>query len=260
MVDWTNLTKFILLAARMSGFVLLDPILGRRSIPGLFRSGLILVLTVFTYSAIGTGPVAMPTSVPVLMISILMELLLGFFLGMVVHFFLYIPQMAGLMVDTQMGMTMNQIYDAGAQSNLSVTGEVLNILMLLLFFAGNGHHTLLRILITSEQIVPLGHVFFSDGAINGMLELFVECTLLAIKLCMPILAAELIGQLGMGLLMKVIPQINVFSINIELKVLIGLVILFLMIAPFSEFLLSAEMEMLNDLGGILTRLSTAVSP
>ena len=85
-----------------------------------------------------------------------------------------------------------------------------------------------------------------------MLELFVECTVFAVKLCLPILAAELVGQIGMGILMKVIPQINVFVINIELKVIIGLALLLLLIAPFSEYLLKIEMEMLNSLKEIVT--------
>jgi flagellar biosynthetic protein FliR len=84
-----------------------------------------------------------------------------------------------------------------------------------------------------------------------MLQLFIECTVLGVKLCMPILAAELLGQLGMGVLMKVIPQINVFAINIELKVIIGLVMLFLLISPFSEFLLKAESTMLDSISQVL---------
>ena len=87
---------------------------------------------------------------------------------------------------------------------------------------------------------------------NALLELFIQCTILGVKLCMPILGAELIGQLGMGILMKVIPQINVFSINIELKVLIGLGLLLLLVAPFSEFLLAAELDMLESLDVLLT--------
>ena len=67
---------------------------------------------------------------------------------------------------------------------------------------------------------------------------------------MPILAAELLGQVGMGILMKAIPQINVFSINIELKVLIGLILLLLLISPFSEFLLQTEMTMLDSLRAV----------
>ena len=52
--------------------------------------------------------------------------------------------------------------------------------------------------------------------------------------------------------MKVIPQINVFAINIELKVIVGLALLLVLIAPFSEFLLQAESSMLAALREILT--------
>ena len=149
MISWASLTTFLYLMTRISGFVLLSPILGRKTIPGIVRGGMILVLSVFIYPVMDGRPVEVPGGAAVFAVHILLELLLGFFLGMAVHFFLYIPHLAGLMVDTQMGMTMNQIYDAGAESNLSVSGQLLNVLMLLLFFAANGHHTLIRIILTS---------------------------------------------------------------------------------------------------------------
>ena len=250
MVDWGELTLFLYITARMSGFVLFNPVLGRRNIPGIFRGGLILVLSVFVFS-VTEQKVDAPGETIVFAIQILLELALGFVLGMVMNFFFYIVQLAGLTVDTQMGMTMNQIYDAGAQGNLSVTGEILNVLMTLLFFAANGHHTLLRMMAASGQIVGFGSVAISPDVAGAALELFVECTVLAVKLCMPILAAELLGQVGMGILMKAIPQINVFSINIELKVLIGLVLLLLLISHFSEFLLQTEITMLDSLRELL---------
>lgn len=231
MIDWAELTLFLYITARISGFVLFNPVLGRRNIPGIFRSGLILVLSVFVISFTAPAAVRIPGSVVEMGLRILLELALGYLLGLVMNFFFYIPQLAGHAIDTQMGMTMNQVYDASAQANLSVSSVLLNTLMTLLFFAAGGHHTLLRMMLTSHEIVPFGAVTLGLDAANAMLELFVECTLLAVKLCMPILAAELLGQLGMGVLMKVIPQINVFSINIELKVIIGLGLLLLLMAP-----------------------------
>ena len=241
MIDMGALTLFLYITARTSGFVLFNPLLGRQNIPGTFRAGFILVMSVFTYSVTG-GEVPEPVGLPAFAAAVLLELALGFVLGMVVSFFFYIPQLA---------MTMSQIYDSGSQSNMSVTGVLLNTLMTLLFFAGNGHHTLLRMMLTSSEVVGYGGVSFGPDVADAMLMLFAECTVLAVKLCMPILAAEMIGQMGMGVLMKVIPQINVFSINIELKVIIGLALLLALIVPFSEYLLTLEREMLNDMAAIL---------
>ena len=255
MIDEGALTLFLLITARMSGLVLFNPLLSRQNIPGFFRAGFTLVLSAFTYSVTG-GRVEPPSGVLPLAGALLLEVVLGLVLGLVVHFFLYIPQMAGLTIDTQMGMTMSQIYDAGSQANMSVTGTLINTLMILLFFAGHGHHTLLRIMITSGEVVRYGGISIGNDVTNLALELFIQCTVLAVKLCMPILAAELIGQLGMGVLMKVIPQINVFSINIELKVIIGLALLLLLMLPISEFLLEAERMMLSSLHDMLLLMAS----
>lgn len=251
MFDWAALTAFLFITARVSGFILFNPILGRANIPAAFRTGMTLVLSVFVAS-VSTQQVPAPAGVVELCVRLLLEMAVGFLLGMAVNFFFYIPQLAGSMVDTQMGMTMNQMYDPGSSANLSVTGQLLNTLMTLLFFAGGGHLTLLRLFLTSEEVVPLGMVSIGLPAYNLMLELFVECTVLGVKLCMPVLAAELIAQVGMGVLMKVIPQINVFAINIELKVIVGLALLLVLVIPFGEFLLQAEEAMLNALHDILT--------
>lgn len=255
MIDEGALTLFLLITARMSGFVAFNPLLTRQNFPGTFRAGFVLVLSVFTYSVTG-GRVEPPTGVWPLAGAILLEIALGFVLGTVVSFFFYIPQMAGLTIDTQMGMTMNQIYDSGSRSNMSVTGTLLNTLMILLFFAGNGHHTLMRIMITSGEIVGYGGVSLGNDVSDLALELFVQCTVLAVKLAMPILASELIGQLGMGVLMKVIPQINVFSINIELKVIVGLALLLLLLLPISEYLLEVEQMMLGSLHDMLRLMAS----
>jgi flagellar biosynthetic protein FliR len=253
MIDWSQLTLFLYITARMSGFVLFNPVIGRRSIPSIFRAGFVLVLSVFVASTT-TATASEPIGLIDCALHLILELAVGFLVGIIVNFFFYIPQLAGFEIDTQMGMTMNQTYDAGAQANMSVTAEILNILMTLLFFIANGHHTLLRIMLTSGDIVAYGGASISSTAVGATLELFAECTVLAVKLCMPVLGAELVGQLGMGILMKVIPQINVFSINIELKVIIGLSMLLMLMAPFGEYLLTAESTMLDSISQVLTLL------
>lgn len=254
MIDWQALTLFLYIIARVSGFILFNPILGRNNLPGLFKAGFILVLSAFISSVTGQT-VAAAAHLLVFSVTVLKELLVGYILGLAMHLFFYVVQMAGSVIDTQMGMTMNQIYDASSGSSLSVSAQFLNTLMILLFFAANGHHTLLRLLLTSGDIVPFGGIVLNVPELTeAMIKLFIECTILGIKLSMPILVAELLGQLGMGILMKVIPQINVFSINIELKVIIGFLLLFVLVSPISEFLLQVEMTMLESLDALL-RLS-----
>mgnify|MGYP000390072069 len=115
----------------------------------------------------------------------------------------------------------------------------------------------MRLLTTSGELVPYGAAALGDGVYAYVIELFLACMLLAVKLAMPILAAELLGEVGMGVLMKAIPQINAFVINIELKVIIGLLLFFLLLTPINEFLLELESGMLSELGRILRLIGGA---
>ncbi len=256
MVDWAQLYLFELIFMRMSGFLLFNPLLGRSNLPAMVKTGMALVLSILVFGTAGTG-VPQPDTLVELAFRLLLELGIGLVLGFVMRVVFSVVQIGGEVIDTQMGMTMAQIYDASSQANLSVTASLLNILLILDFFAENGHYTLMRLLTTSGELVPYGAAAFGDGVYAYVIELFLACMLLAVKLAMPILAAELLGEVGMGVLMKAIPQINAFVINIELKVIIGLLLFFLLLTPINEFLLELESGMLSELGRILRLIGGA---
>lgn len=249
-MDWAEITLFLMILARMTGFVLFNPLLGRQSLPGVVKSGFILLLS-FTVFFSTEQEMALPGSILELAVHLILEMGMGYLVGLVVNLFFYIPTLGGEIIDIQMGMSMGRTYDPTSQSSTTVTASLLSALMMLLFFAANGHYTLLRIMLSSGRMVPFGQAAFGQELYWAVAELFVECTVMAIKLCMPVLAAELLGQVGMGILMKVIPQINVFAINIELKVIIGLGLVLALIAPFSEYLLRAEGQMLTTIQRLL---------
>lgn len=253
-MDLARLGLFFLILSRMSGFVLFNPLLGRSNIPAYVKSGFILLLGFTTYSMTDV-PAPEIRTVLEMGVLCLLELGVGYLLGLAVNLFLYVPLLGGEIIDIQMGMSMGRTYDPSSQASTTVTASLLNILMCLLFFAANGHNTMLRIMLTSGEIVPFGQVMLGRDVLWTITELFVECTTLAIKMCMPILAAELLGQVGMGILMKVIPQINVFAINIELKVIIGLGLLLILLAPFSEYLLDLENRMFQTLRALLPMMA-----
>lgn len=256
MVDWAQLYLFELIFMRMSGFLLFSPLLGRSNLPAMVKTGMALVLSILVFGTAGTG-VPQPDTLVELAFRLLLELGIGLVLGFVMRVVFSVVQIGGEVIDTQMGMTMAQIYDASSQANLSVTASLLNILLILDFFAENGHYTLMRLLTTSGELVPYGAAALGDGVYAYVIELFLACMLLAVKLAMPILAAELLGEVGMGVLMKAIPQINAFVINIELKVIIGLLLFFLLLTPINEFLLELESGMLSELGRILRLIGGA---
>ena len=251
---WNSLTLFLLITGRMTGCVLFNPLLGRRGLPGIVKAGFILMLSACVF-VMTPANIQMPNTLLGLALMFGLELLLGYILGVIINFFFYVPLLAGSVIDMQMGLSMASTYDPASGIQVTATSNLLNVLMSLLFFVANGHHTLIRIFAASGYVVPYGNVTLGTNLYGALLEVFINCTILGVKLCMPILAAEMMGQVGMGILMKVIPQINVFAINIELKVIVGLVLILVLLTPFTEFLLETEIQMLSALQEILPLMS-----
>ena len=254
LLDWDNLTLLFYIGMRMTGFVAFSPFFARSGVPMPFRTGLIVMFTLVVWSAYD-GPVPAPGSILELAVRLLLELLVGLALNLVIRFFFYIPDQAGELVDTQMGLSMARSYDPGSQASSTVTANLLSQMMLVLFFVCSGHVTLIRLVLDSGDLMPFGTAALGGRLADRCLTLFTECVLLAVKMGFPILGAELMGQVGMGVLMKVIPQINVFAINIELKVVIGLAMLSMMMGPISSYLLEAESYLLTQIKDLLWLMS-----
>ena len=251
-MDWSELYLFTLIFMRATGFVMMNPLLGRTSVPNLIRAGTAMVLSIFLFGLANESP-AVPATTLEFGLKLLLELGVGFVLGFVMQLFFMVIGVGGEIIDAQMGLNMAQVYDSSSQVNMTMTAALLNVLMILTFFAENGHYTMLRIFLSAQRVVPYGEAAFGREVASGVTEVFLSCILLTVKLALPILAAEMLGELGMGILMKAIPQINAFVINIELKVIIGLVLFFLFLSPINEFLLGVESQMLRTMSQILTR-------
>ena len=87
-----------------------------------------------------------------------------------------------------------------------------------------------------------------------MLELFAQCTLLGVQMAFPIIALELLGESGVGILMRTIPQINIFAINIQTKIIVGLLAVLFLVGPFVDFInkiILMMMEQINIVAGLM---------
>lgn len=245
---------FTFILMRISGFILLNPVLGRRTIPGTAKAGMILMISLVTYQmASGTVLDLEITSPIVYGLYLIKEFLVGFILGFTMYLFDFVITFAGAVIDFQMGMSMSTVFDAQNGTQVALTGKILQIYFLLLFFAVDGHLALMQIIVSSGQVVPYGAVNISLDVAQGILDIFVQCIILAVKLAFPIIAIEFLVEVAVGILMKMIPQINLFILSIELRIVFGLVILMLFISPIGSYLGDLINNMLNTITIILEK-------
>ncbi|MBC5689352.1 flagellar biosynthetic protein FliR [Mediterraneibacter sp. NSJ-55] len=250
---------FCLILMRMSGFIFLNPVLGRRNMPALFRTGLVLTLTWIIYTVESTLEITLPQSVYPVEFGLLLlkEFAVGYILGFVMVLFDYVMTNAGSVIDFQMGLAMATVYDPQNGTQTAVTGKVLETYFLLLFFAVDGHLALIKILLTSSELVPYGAAALGQLQANALVTLFTECTALSVKLAFPVIAIEFLTEIAVGMLIKIIPQINLFVLNIELKVVVGILVLLLLISPVGEYIGTLISQMITEIQEILAITAAA---
>ena len=210
------LEYFLLLFFRITALIVSSPVLGRKIIPNTAKIGLCLVISYVVFSASGPPPVLSTGSVLEYGFLCVKEILFGLILGYVTTLFFSIAHTAGSIIDMQIGFSMSNVYDAQSNISAPVTGNMLNIVMLISFFSVNGHLKLIQIIMGTFSIVPVGQVSLSFDITHAALQVFALTFVLAINVSMPMIVAALMAEIAMGILIRMVPQMNMFVVGIPL--------------------------------------------
>lgn len=234
-IVFDNLTAMILVFVRMGGMIFLNPIFARKNIPTQLKIGLVLAMTLLITPTLSVGHIAQFSDLDILL-AMFRELFIGMACAYVFNIFYYLLFFAGDMMDVEFGMSMAKVFDPGTNVQMSVSGNFLNILFFLYVFSTDCHLLLLRLFATSYEIIPVGAASLVWNIPDFALNMFITAFSLAVRLTLPFVAAEFIVEMAMGVLMKLIPQIHVFVINIQLKLFLGLTLLLAFAGPLTTFL------------------------
>lgn len=250
-----NIILFSMIAMRMAGLVFMNPIFGRRNIPNNVKAGMTLVFTFLVYSTMEEpGFTYEFHSSFIYGFILLKEFLVGYVLGYVMELFFFVITYAGTIIDFHLGLSMSMVFDPQTNAQIAMTGNLYQIFYTLIFFAVDGHLVVIRMLLTSGELVPYGEVAFTQGLSMAVLDIFRECVVLAVRFAFPIIAIEFLVEIAVGIMMKAAPQVNVFVINIQLKIAVGALVLFFLVSPMKSWLENLMQQMLGTMGEILTLL------
>lgn len=251
-----DFTYFLLILARMSGCVFFNQIFGRGNLPVLLKTSMSLFLTITVYGMLPPETDIVIGSLIEYILLVAKEIFIGYIIGHLISLFFSTVVISGEILDMQTGMSMSKIYDPSSNLSMGITGSFLNLILMLVFFSANGHLTLIQIFITSCKLIKIGNFSIPADLFMNMVELFGQILILALKLSMPILAVEIILEAGIGILMKAIPQIQVFSVNVQLKILLGLLMLMILVPTFSTFIDNSVTLMFDTIKNSLSALIT----
>jgi flagellar biosynthetic protein FliR len=226
---------FLLILCRITAFFVVVPVFSSRAVPTTFKVGLAVFISFIAFATLGeSNPIPMDA---LYILYIVREILIGVLLGFIAYLFFTVVQVAGSLMDIQIGFAIANIIDPMSGIAAPMIGNFKFMVAILLFLNFDGHHMFIKAIIESYHWLPLQNDLFArigDGQVSDfMVRSFITMFTLAFQMSLPVLAAMFLTDMGLGLLTRVAPQFNIFVVGAPLKLIIGLAILMFL---FPEFL------------------------
>jgi flagellar biosynthetic protein FliR len=235
---------FVLAFFRIAAMMLFAPLFGSSRIPRRVR---VMLASVLTLSIVPTlPPVMLPETLWGLTAAIAGEMTFGLAMGMVLSFVFIAAQWAGEIVGQQMGFNLSEVFDPSFGAQGSIVGELYFMLTLVVFLTVGGHHAMLIGLRESFDSLPLLTLGMSTPLFDTIVGFFQGATVLAFRLAAPMLVTMLVVDLALGLIGKMMPQMNVMAMGLSLRSALGLVVLILGLSLTSDVITGGLLDAMGE--------------
>ena len=245
----TQFVLFLMLLARIGSLLIVAPVLGHQSIPAVVKIALALFLSFVLYPLAAQKAPTMDLQLISLVIVALKEVFVGLLLGFATGLIFDGVRVAGELMGFDLGLSMATLFDPDSGQNSPVLSEFLVMVMTIVFLLINGHHFVLQGLEVSYTVVPVGGFTFNALLSQKLIGLTGGIFTVGVQLAAPVMVTSFLVNIAMGVLARVAPQINVFIVNLPIKIFVGLVVLMtvgpVMIYVFKKMLTGFESNVLE---------------
>lgn len=226
--------SLLLVSMRLAGVVTASPVFNNKFMPGQSRVIFTFLLALLLLPTVKVAPeVNGPTG---LLIASVVELLIGLLIGFLNALIFAVVEMAGAWLDLDMGFSMSSVLNPTSGMSEPLIATFFQTLALVIYLTINGHHWLLRALAESYQAIPAGGLNFGAQGPMYAVELFGTLLSLAIQMALPFVAVMLMMTTALAGINRAMPQLNIFSLGLGLKAVVGMVMLVVFMPFFLSFL------------------------
>jgi len=161
------------------------------------------------------------------------EICFGLAMGMILSFVFIAAQWAGEMIGQQLGFNIAETFDPQFGQSSSLVGDMYYMLTLVIFLSIGGHRQMVRGLRDSFDTLPLLSVGINQPVLDLVIQMFQTATMLAVRLAAPVLVTMLIVDLTLGFLGKTMPQMNVMTMGLSIKAMVGTIVMIIGLVLYS---------------------------
>ena len=233
MINYTfsieNFEYFLLILVRVSCFVFTAPLLGQQGIPGRIKIGFALVISLLLYPVV-ERPELTYASVVGYAVVVVKEGITGLLIGFAASICNSIVLFAGNIIDMDIGLSMATEFNQDTGTESTLTGNLYYYLVLLLMVSSNLYTYLIRALSDSFAVIPIAHQKFEwNHLLSAFSQYMVDLFQIGFRIFLPFFACIMILNCVLGIMARVAPQMNMFSVGMQMKILVGFVVLLLMV-------------------------------
>ncbi|MBN1106938.1 MAG: flagellar type III secretion system protein FliR [Deltaproteobacteria bacterium] len=244
---------FFWVLMRVSMVLFLLPLFGAGGVPALWKAGLSFLLAAILTPVV-PPPARLPGSLPEVILGLGSECILGLFLAFGARILLSSVQLAGQFMSFQMGFSMARAIDPVTGEQSTSLSQFLYLFTLLIFFAIDGHHMLIRALAASFTLVPLNTFTLSRSLSEALISASVQMFLVGLKIAAPIMIALFLSNLCLGIVARTVPQVNILMIGFPLNIGIGLIFFGLTLTSLTPLIT----ELIKNIGELLMGMLRAM--
>lgn len=238
---------YLLVLARISGFIFTAPMFNQRNIPVKVKALFSVVISYITFVALDNKDIEYAGTID-LAVVIVTEVVAGMILGFVANICVMILAFAGQLADMEIGFSMAQSMNNVNNINTTVTGNYYTYVIMLVMLISDMHLYILKAIIDSFSVINIGEVKIAVDIYVVLLKFLVEYFIIAFRIILPVFAAMLLTNAVLAILAKAAPQMNMFVVGLQLKVVIGLAVLVVsatIIGNVANFIFSEMKDMMN---------------
>ena len=211
---------------------MVSPFFGSLNVPVYFRAGTALALSIVLFPVVDSfTQITAPPTVIAYTAAVVREMFVGWLIGFVSYISFSAIQMAGKIMDMQVGFSIVNVMDPTSGQQAPLIGSFLYHLSLIIFLVTNGHHFLLSALAESFRAIPLLGINFNGSLAELIVRFTTGIFLTGVQIALPITFSILLTNVSLGILARSMPSLNIFVVGIPLQIMIGLFVL-LMVIPF----------------------------
>lgn len=228
MVIPSYLLIFLLVLLRTLGVAGTAPWLGNTQVPTVWKVGIGVLLALLVTSSIPSSqllPTASSLQLPQFVVLAVKETLVGVALGFIMNVIFAAVQMAGGLLDVQIGLSIASIVSPGLVGPVTLLSNLEYMLFTMWFLAVNGHYVIILAILQSFRVLPIGAAQFSGPFVNLLIESTANLFVLAVQMAAPVMLSLFITNVSLAAAAKAVPQMNVFAVGLPLSLLVGFVVL-----------------------------------